>query len=54
MIPKSDGIFIQVAVKARGIELVEFSILYLHCQAMKLNNEKSIFYNVPLYETSTD
>lgn len=43
MIPKYDGFFLQIAVKARGTEFVEFSILYLHCQAMKHSNEKSIF-----------
>lgn len=42
MIPKSNFFFLQITVKARGIELVEFNILYLLCQALKLNNEESI------------
>lgn len=40
---RSDGFFLQILVKARGTGFVEFSILYLHCLAMKLSNEKGIF-----------
>jgi len=41
-------------VKAREAEFSAFSILYLHYQAMKLNNKKNIFYKARLCETSTN